>query len=117
MPERKRLHYEGSTFGHLIQGVDVRELSKEWHVAWAAKKRMYGNQKHLIRVGGKTDGMDVKKTQAVKVTDTTILPVTYHGMPLQLYLELRHAFYAKPILDLSLLDGKLAWVVFLLQTG
>ena len=63
IPERSRKHWPGSTSGHTIYGVDAPDMSKEWVVAWKAKKEVLG-KKHLIAVGGKTE-MDESSRQEV----------------------------------------------------
>ena len=73
-------------------------------------------KKNLIAVGGKTQGVEDASNQERK-TDTTNLPVTYHGMPSQWYDELLHTFFAKLVFDLTPLDAKFAWQCFINRVG
>eukprot|EP00959_Pyramimonas_sp_CCMP1952_P475036 9503984-Pyramimonas_sp.AAC.2 len=105
VPERRRKHFEGSTAGDLINGIELPELSKEWHVTWKDKKAIYG-KRNLIAVGGKTEGI---QGEAERKTDSTVVPISYHGMPLLFYKELLHMFFVKCVLDMTPLNAKFAW--------
>lgn len=57
LPERRRLHYAGSTLGDTLVGVAQPDLTQEWQVTWKAKKSMLGKV-GMIPVGGKTKGKE-----------------------------------------------------------
>lgn len=117
LPERRRKHYGGSTSGDLIAGLEVPDLSTEWQVSWKQKKALYG-KKNLIPVGGKTKGAEEGEDDTPeRKTDTTILPVCFHGMPINFYNEMIHTFYAKAVVDLTPLDGKFAWASLQQRVG
>ena len=105
VPERRRKHFDGSTAGDLINGIELPELGKEWHVTWKDKKAMYG-KRNLIAVGGKTEGI---QGEAERKTDSTVVPLSYHGMPIIFYKELLHMFFVKCVLDMTPLNAKFAW--------
>ena len=115
LPSRPRKSYSGSSSGDLIQGIVLPEMSTEWHVSWKDKKTMLGGKKHLILVGGKTEGKD--DSSVLRRVDTTMTPVSYHSMPLAFYEELMHTFFAKLVVDLSPLDAKFAWAALHSRIG
>ncbi len=57
LPERRRLHFAGSTLGDTLVGVAQPDLTQEWQVTWKAKKSMLGKV-GMIPVGGKTKGKE-----------------------------------------------------------
>jgi hypothetical protein len=115
LPERQRKHFPGSTSGDTIYGIGKPELGTEWTVSWKDKKEMYG-KKNLIPVGGKTEGTD-PDGQPDRKTDTTELPVAYHGMPAVWYEELIHTFFVKSVVDLTPGDAKFAWQALVNRIG
>ena len=67
-------------------------------------------------MGGKTQGAE-GSVAPERETDSTVLPITYHGMPSQWYDELIHTFFVKAVIDLTPLDGKFAWQCILNRVG
>jgi hypothetical protein len=116
LPERKRLHFEGSTSGDTIYGIGKPDMASEWTVTWKDKKEMY-TKKYLIPCGGKTEGADPDEEQAERKTDATSVPVTYHSMPEAWYQELIHTFFIKLVVDLTPGDAKFAWQALLNRVG
>lgn len=116
LPERKRLHFPGSTSGDTIYGIGKPDIASEWTVTWKDKKEMY-TKKYLIPVGGETGGVDPEEEQAERKTDATNVPVTYHGMPEAWYQELIHTFFLKLVVDLTPGDAKFAWQALLNRIG
>ena len=114
LPPRTRKYFSGSTSGDLMVGLEQQELSQGWQLPWKSKKLLFG-KKNLIPVGGKTAGIEDDPPE--KRTDDTMLPVCYHGMPMNFYLEMVHTFYAKSIVDLTPLDGKFAWAALQTRVG
>ena len=108
LPDRKRLHYDGTTAGNLLAGVSAPKIEDTWHVPWGEKKKMLG--KAIIPVGGRTIGADAGEEGATRRTATTMVPMAYHTGPEELYEELCHDFHAKLIIDLTPLDERLAYV-------
>ena len=107
LPCRPRKHYPGSSTGDLIQGVGLPKLSDEWTLKWSQKKDLYG-KKHLIAVGGKTEGGDDEPKVNDRAKDAPE-PVCYFSPPIELMEELLHTFFGKMVVDLSPADGKLAF--------
>lgn len=116
LPERQRKHFPGSTSGDSIYGIGKPDLAKEWTVSWKDKKEMYG-KRNLIPVGGKTEGADPDAEQPERKTDTTEVPVAYHGMPSVWYEELIHTFFTKSVVDLTPVDGRFAWQALVHRVG
>ena len=105
LPERTRINYPGSTAGDLIQDITVPDLESQWHLPWSEKKKFL-TKKHIIAVGGKTEGIAGTHT---KRTDQALEPVTYYGLPPALYEELVYDFYIKHAIDLTPIDAQLAF--------
>ena len=105
LPERTRKNYPGSTAGDLIQDITCPDLDSQWHLPWSEKKKLL-TKKHIIAVGGKTDGIDGSHT---KRTDQTLVPVTYYPLPPALYEEMVYDFYIKHAIDLTPIDALLAF--------
>ena len=114
LPERQRLHYQGSTAGDLITGLEVPDLSRGWQTTWGDKKILY-NKKNLIAVGGKTKGADGPTTE--KKTYSIIVPTCYHPMPLLFYLEMLNIFFAELVIDLTPISAVFAWACFQSRVG
>ena len=72
-------------------------------------------KKHLIAVGGKTEGSG--DVSAEKRTDTTNVPVTWWPMPDKWYDELIHMFFVKLPIDLTPAEGKFAWAAIQNRVG
>ena len=115
LPERKRLHFPGSTSGDTIYGIGKPEVALEWTVPWKDKKEMY-TKKYLIAVGGKTEGVD-PEDEVERKTEATMVPFTYHSMPEGWYQELIHTFFIKLVVDLTPGDAKFAWQALLNRIG
>ncbi len=115
LPERPRINYDGTNRGNLISNIELPDLAKEWHMKWKDVKALYG-KKHLILVGGKTDGIDTTD-QPARPQDDSIVPVTYHSFPEALYEEFMHDFFCKLVIDLSPCDAKFAWAALTHRVG
>jgi hypothetical protein len=113
LPERSWKFYPGTNQGDSLLGVNLPALDSElvWSLAWSDKKRLYG-KKHLIAVGGKTEGAAGSAAMA-KRTDATIEPVCFHPYPKEVYEALIIGFFMKIVFDLSPPDGMFAWACLL----
>jgi hypothetical protein len=106
LPSRDRKHYAGSTTGDLISNVHMPAWPSEWQLPWKEKKELLG-KKHMIAVGGKTQNKEEEKQNSR--SSNGLEPVCYHSPPYELCDELIHDFFAKIIIDLTPLDGLMAW--------
>ena len=116
LPERSWKFYPGTNQGdscHWLELVNLPALDSElvWSLAWSDKKRLYG-KKHLIAVGGRTEGA-AGSASAAKRTDATIEPVCFHPYPKEVYEALIIGFFMKIVFDLSPPDGMFAWACLL----
>ena len=113
LPERSWKFYPGTNQGDSLVGVNLPALDSElvWSLAWSDKKRLYG-KKHLIAVGGKTEGT-AGSASVAKRTDATIEPVCFHPYPKEVYEALIIGFFMKIVFDLSPPDGMFAWACLL----
>ena len=116
LPERSWKFYPGTNQGdscHWLELVNLPALDSElvWSLAWSDKKRLYG-KKHLIAVGGRTEGA-AGSASAAKRTDATIEPVCFHAYPKEVYEALIIGFFMKIVFDLSPPDGMFAWACLL----
>jgi hypothetical protein len=114
LPTRPRKHFAGTSAGDTIADIDLPAIASEWHITWKDKKAMLG-KKHLIAVGGKTEGSEAGPSE--KKTDDTSVPVTWWPMPDKWYDELVHMFFAKLVFDLTPADGKFAWTALQNRIG
>ena len=113
LPERSWKFYPGTNQGDSLVGVNLPALDSElvWSLAWSDKKRLYG-KKHLIAVGGRTEGA-AGSASVAKRTDATIEPVCFHPYPKEVYEALIIGFFMKIVFDLSPPDGMFAWACLL----
>ena len=114
LPERSRQYFPGTNCGDTLTNVDVPPPEDVWRLTWKNKKQLYG-KKHLIAVGGKTDGVDTH--DHVKRTDDTMEPVVFHPMPLTFYFQVLEDFYAKRVIDLVAGDAFFAYACLLRRVG
>ena len=114
LPVRTRKHFQGSSNGDLLLGVEWPKLAEEWHVKWQEKKEMLG-KKHLVPVGGKTadDAGDRTSNRAANELE----PMCYHSLPLAFYEEILHGYYAKMVVDMTPSDARFAWACLRTRTG
>lgn len=108
LPSRDRKHYAGSTTGDLISNVHMPAWPSEWQLPWKEKKELLG-KKHMIAVGGKTQNKEEEKQNSR--SSNGLEPVCYHSPPYELCDELIHDFFAKIIIDLTPLDGRMVGYV------
>ena len=54
LPEKKRLHYDGTNKGDLVGVVALPSWERAWALTFDEKKKLYG--KHRVAVGGPTAG-------------------------------------------------------------
>ena len=114
LPSRDRKHYAGSTTGDLISNVHMPAWSSEWQLPWKEKKELLG-KKHMIAVGGKTQNKEEEKQNSR--SSNGLEPVCFHSPPYELCDELIHDFFAKIIIDLTPLDGRMAWAALRNRVG
>ena len=95
LPERAWKHYPGTNCGDTLVGVKLpqTDASSVWKLTWEEKKALYG-KRHLIAVGGKTEGASDKNNGAImsRRTATALEPVCYHPFPEELYASLLTGF-------------------------
>ncbi|CAL1174054.1 unnamed protein product [Cladocopium goreaui] len=114
LPSRDRKHYAGSTTGDLISNVHMPAWSSEWQLPWKEKKELLG-KKHMIAVGGKTQNKEEEKQNSR--SSNGLEPVCFHSPPYEHCDELIHDFFAKIIIDLTPLDGRMAWAALRNRVG
>jgi hypothetical protein len=86
-----------------------------WRASWKLKKDIYG-KKHIILASSKLD-ISGASGPMQKRNDTTIEPVCWHPMPLELYDDLIQGFYVKLVYDLVCVDGMVAWASLCRRVG
>ena len=86
-----------------------------WRTTWKLKKDIYG-KKHIILTSSKPD-ISGASGPMQKRNDTTIEPVCWHPMPLELYDDLIQGFYVKLVYDLVCVDGMVAWASLCRRVG
>ena len=101
-----------------------------WRASWKLKKDIYG-KKHIIltrkkEVWAPYRGATIRKNYTTignhrykmqKRNDTTIEPVCWHPMPLELYDDLIQGFHVKLVYDLVCVDGMVAWASLCRRVG
>ena len=93
LPERPREYYPGTNSGDTLTDVKIPHPDTVWRETWKNKKMLYG-KKHLILVGGRTEGVEPNDSgQIAKRNDDTVEPVVWHPMPLEFYLQMIDDFY------------------------
>ena len=92
LPERPWTHHPGSNCGDCLTNVNLPSLVNDsvWRLPWKSKKTVYG-KKHLIAVGGKTEGANHSAVVA-KRTDLIIEPVCFHPQPMEVFDDIRNGF-------------------------
>ena len=112
LPERAWVNYPGSNLSDTLQGVILPSLDDNlavWRMQWKTKKALFG-KKHLILVGGKTEGAENSSSgQVARRQDTTVEPVCFHPFPVEIYDSWVHGLFVKLVLDLSPLSAAFAW--------
>ena len=69
----------------------------------------------MIAVGGKTQNKEEEKQNSR--SSNGLEPVCFHSPPYELCDELIHDFFAKIIIDLTPLDGRMAWAALRNRVG
>ena len=119
LPERPWKHHPGSNAGDALTNVSLPQLDDDsvWKLPWKSKKALYG-KKHLIAVGGKTEGANTGDSAVVaKRTDLTIEPVCFHPMGMEVFDDILNGFYVKAAWDMTPVDEVFAWTSLLNRTA
>ena len=116
IPEKPRLHYNGTNRGNMIGLVAVQPSDEKWKLPFKEKREVFGSRR--IAVGGPTVNMSADDTVAAerhKVLeknrpreDDDVEPRFYHSLPPSLFEEIAHSFGAESVIDLTPGDGALA---------
>ena len=134
LPEKKRIHYNGTNKGDLVGFVNLPEWETAWALTFDEKKKLYG--KHRVAVGGPScdddddeddvdmgaaDDGDVPPTVPSTATSTSttvstsngrlgtdIEPVFYQAMPVEFYEDLMSSCFLSDVIHLTAGDGAAA---------
>ena len=132
MPEKKRIHYNGTNKGDLVGFVSLPEWESTWALTFDDKKKLYG--KHRVAVGGPTgddddddedvdmgqpDDADTPPTVATPSSTTVttaptgrlgsnVEPVLYQAMPVEFYDDLMSSCFLSDVIHLTAGDGAAA---------
>ena len=132
LPEKKRIHYNGTNKGDLVGFVNLPEWESTWALTFDDKKKLYG--KHRVAVGGPTgddddddedvdmgqpDDADTPPTIATSSSTTVttaptgrlgsnVEPVFYQAMPVEFYDDLMSSCFLSDVIHLTVGDGAAA---------
>lgn len=100
LPERPRLHFQGTNLGNVIAPVSLRV--SPWTATVKAKRDIY-TKKYRIAVGGQNPA-----NEKVKRSDTDVEPVFHWDTDPKFYESLLHDYFVKNVIDLTPGAGTMA---------
>ena len=100
LPERPRLHFQGTNLGNVIAPVALRV--SPWTATVKAKRDIY-TKKYRIAVGGQNPA-----NEKVKRSDTDVEPVFHWDTDPKFYESLLHDYFVKNVIDLTPGAGTMA---------
>ena len=90
--DKKRIHYDGTSFGNCLGPVTVAAAADVWCVDMSIKKTVYGVS-NRVDVGGKVPGMETIPTKDLPAINShDPQPMCYHPLTKTLLQELTHCY-------------------------
>ena len=117
IPDRSRAFYPGTNRGKVWGFINMEPVEQLWHMSWADKNICLGQA--VRQVGGRAEDRadtleDVDpKAKEVAMTDSTLVPFAWHGLPLTFFRELVHVNNPVGIFDFTPGEGHLAMATLL----